>query len=546
MGRWRARLGLGAVVAALAVAPALASGPALAVAPALASGPALAGTAAGVSASLASADPGTLQVSPPAVQVSQATTLTVSFAAPADPPSPYLTVTLTMPPGWTAAAPLPDPACQDAGCQLVSASSTQIVVVMRLYYTTTFTLDVPATAPGSAGPASFTATEQFRSSPPVTLQATAPPVSVSCLPDQAGTVTVNPQSVSAASSTTLSFSYTAGSCALGPGGSVSVMVPPGWTAPDTISGTHGFVASAGGLVAVSGPVITVPAANLGPGTVVSFEYEAAQAPGSPGSSTFIATEESGPGGPAQDLASPPVVVVTPSGVTTTTPPPPPPPNGGAGSMTVTPGRVTTAHRSTLRFTYTAAQAGLSRSGGITIEVPAGWTVPAGRPGQAGYVSASRGLLAVSGRRITLTGVTLGPGQQVSITYAAATAPGTASLATFTTTEQPDRTATLAALRMSPEVTVALPAGTRGRMSDWLPILLVVTGLVLAAATAGLLAFRPLRRGGHPAPGENVRAVPRSGPPVSVTVRDTGSRPALTVRIEPHAGATVTTIEERQP
>jgi hypothetical protein len=64
---------------------------------------------------------------------------------------------------------------------------------MRLYDTTTFTLDVPATAPGSAGPASFTATEQFRSSPPVTRQATAPPVTVGCPPDQAGTVTVNPR-----------------------------------------------------------------------------------------------------------------------------------------------------------------------------------------------------------------------------------------------------------------------------------------------------------------------------------------------------------------
>ena len=215
-------------------------------------------------------------------------------------------------------------------------------------------------------------------------------------------------------------------------------------------------------------------------------------------------------------------------------------------MTVTPAQVTAARPSTLRFTYTAAAAGLSPSGEVTVDVPAGWTVPSGRPGQAGYASASRGLLSVSGRRITLTGVTLGPRQQVSITYAAAAAPGTAGLATFTTSQQPDGTATLAALRMSPEVTVALPAGTRGRMSDWLPILLLVTGLVLAAATAGLLAFRPLRRGGHPVPGENVRAVPRSGPPASVTVRDTGSRPALTVRIEPQAGATVTTIEERQP
>ena len=215
-------------------------------------------------------------------------------------------------------------------------------------------------------------------------------------------------------------------------------------------------------------------------------------------------------------------------------------------MTVTPIRVMTAHQSTLRFTYTAAQAGLSRSGEITVEIPAGWTVPSSLPGQAGYVSASRGLLSVSGRRVTLTGVTLATGQQVSITYAAAPAPRTAGLATFTTTQQPDGTATPAVLRVSPQVTVALLGGTRDRMSDWLPILLVVTGLVLAAAMAGLLAFRPLRRGAHPVPEGNVRAVPHSGPPASVTVRDTGSRPALTVRIEPRAGATVTTIEERQP
>ncbi len=166
MGRWRARLGLGAVVAALAQW--LRRWPLLRRWLPLRRWLSLRrwrGRAPGCPR-LALADSGTLQVSPSAVQVSQATTLTVSFAAPADPPSPYLTVTLVMPPGWTASAPLPDPACQDAGCDLVSASSTQIVVVMRLYYTTTFTLDVPATAPGSAGPATFTATEQFRSSPP--------------------------------------------------------------------------------------------------------------------------------------------------------------------------------------------------------------------------------------------------------------------------------------------------------------------------------------------------------------------------------------------
>jgi hypothetical protein len=82
--------------------------------------------------------------------------------------------------------------------------------------------------------------------------------------------------------------------------------------------------------------------------------------------------------------------------------------------------------------------------------------------------------------------------------------------------------------------------------DWRPILLVVLGLVLVAGTAALAAFRPPHRGGHGTAGGSVRAVPRTGPPPSVAVRDTGDSPALTVRIEPRVGATMTTIEERVP
>ena len=372
-------------------------------------------------------------------------------------------------------------------------------------------------------------------------------------------------------STGLSFSYAAGSCALGTDGQIAVTVPAGWTAPEgTDSAAPGYVSWAGGQVSVTGPVIAVPVGNLEPGTTASFEYENVRAPGSPGPFTFAATEQSGPGGPAHDLASSPRVVVTPSLVTSTTPPPMP---GGAGTMTVTPGRVIAAHRTTLRFSYTAARTGLSPSDEVSVAVPAGWTSPSLSPGQAGYVSASSGQLSVSGQRITLTGVTLGSGQQVSITYAAAIAPGPAGLATFVTAEGPDGTATLTALRVSPAVTVALVGGGQtgqgsqgsqggqggqgghGWMPDWGPILLVVAGLVLAAAVAGLLAFRPAAsrpraspqgRGGHPVAAGDVRAVPHAGPPVSVTVRDTGSRPALTVRIEPRAGTAVITIEERQP
>ena len=64
MWRSRARLGLCAIVAALAWPAVPASG------------------------STAQADVGTLAVSPSPVQASQATPLTVSFTAPADPPSP--------------------------------------------------------------------------------------------------------------------------------------------------------------------------------------------------------------------------------------------------------------------------------------------------------------------------------------------------------------------------------------------------------------------------------------------------------------------------
>jgi hypothetical protein len=89
-------------------------------------------------------------------------------------------------------------------------------------------------------------------------------------------------------------------------------------------------------------------------------------------------------------------------------------------------------------------------------------------------------------------------------------------------------------------------GTAHSGIDWRSILLVVLGLVLIAGTAALAAFRPSRRGGRGTAAGDVRAVPRTGPPPSVAVRDTGESPALTVRIEPRAGATMTTIEERVP
>ena len=343
-------------------------------------------------------------------------------------------------------------------------------VELSLKVATTLTLGIQATPPGFATSSTFTAIEQPVGLPfaiATTLTVTAPPVTVTCPADGLGTMTVDPSSVPAATSMPFTFTYQAGSCGAGAGGTVMVTVPPGWTHPSTTAGTPGFVTWTGTpQVLVLGSMIVVPVGNLEPGTTISFEYQAAQAPGSSVPYTFAAGQAAG-GEPSQPLASSPMVMVTASGVTSTTPP-----AGGGGAATTPPAGGT--------GTTTPAPAGGT---GTTTPAPAGGT--------------------------------------------GTTTPAPAG-GTGTTTPAPAK------------VTTAHPT------IDWPPILLGVIGLILVAGTAGLAAFRPLRRGGHGTAAGNVRAVPHTGPPPSVAVRNTGNRPALTVRIEPRPSATVTTIEEGRP
>ena len=363
-------------------------------------------------------------------------------------------------------------ACPNTACSLQGASSTQfeVEVELSLKVPTTLTLSIQATPPWFATSSTFSAAEQFVGLPfagTTPLMVTAPPVTVTCPEGGLGTMSVNPSSEPAATSMTYTFTYQAGSCGAGPGGVVTVTVPPNWTSPNASSGTPGFVTWTGTPQALAqGPMIVVPVGNLEPGTTVTFEYEAAQDPGSAGPYTFDAGQAAA-GEPSQSLVSSPTVMVTPVVVTSSTPP-----AGGGGTTTTAP----------------------PSSQGTTTTAP--------------------------------------PTSQGTTTTAPPTSQGT------TTTAPPTSQGT---------TTVASPtAGTAHPGIDWRPILLVVLGLVLIAGTAGLAAFRPLRRGGHGTAAGNVRAVPRTGPPPSVAVRDTGDSPALTVRIEPRAGATMTTIEERVP
>jgi len=415
MWRSRARLGLCAVVVALA-------------------------WAAAPVARAATADDGTLQISASTVQASAPTTLAFSYTAPVDLPSLDVTVTVDLPPDWTASAPA-TVSCRESACAVTTDSSTQIVVQMNLDVASAFVLSYPATAPGFATTSSFTATEQFASDPPTTDQLAPLPVMVNCPDDGTGMMVVSPSAVTASSSRTLTFTYTAGSCGVGAGGLVAVTVPGSWTTPNMTAGQPGFASWAGQPASVTGSMITVPVGSLAPGQQVSFYYEMAQVPGSAVGYTFDAAEQSGADGSPQPLAVSPEVMVTPAVAT----------NSASASSSAS------ASVSSSASASVSSSPSVSASGGGT-----------SRHGSAGGLP------------------------------------------------------------------VALVLG------------LVAAGLVVAAGAASLLVSRLLHRGGHGTGGGNVRAVPHSGPPPSVAVRDTGTRPTLTVHLEPHAGATVTTIEEKRP
>ena len=86
------------------------------------------------------------------------------------------------------------------------------------------------------------------------------------------------------------------------------------------------------------------------------------------------------------------------------------------------------------------------------------------------------------------------------------------------------------------------SGSTSPPAWWLVILLSFAGVIVAAVA---LVVRSGRRRGPSAPARepNVRVEPNAGPPGKVAVHSTGSRPTISVRVEPHPGARTTTIKE---
>jgi hypothetical protein len=276
--------------------------------------------------------------------------------------------------------------------------------------------------------------------------------------DGSGTMTTGTSSVTAGTTgNTITFTYTAASGGTS-SGSVTLVVPSGWSAPSTTGASAGYTTATStgsiGTLSVASQTITIPSVTLTSGQTITITYgsTASSGPGATatttsGAQTWQAQEKSTSGGTLTNLASSPSITVN---------------NAADGSGTLTTGTSsvtagTLAH--TITFTYTAATGG-TNSGAVTIVVPSGWSAPSLTGANAGYTTASTGSVSVASQTITVSSVTLLAGATLTITYGStassgpgATATTTVGAQTWQAQEKSTSGGTLTNLASSPSITV---------------------------------------------------------------------------------------------
>jgi hypothetical protein len=135
---------------------------------------------------------------------------------------------------------------------------------------------------------------------------------------------------------------------------------------------------------------------------------------------------------------------------------------GSGTMTSNP--VTVVHHSTgktITLTYTVAAGGMS-NGAVTLAVPTGWSAPSLTKTAAGYATTNKGKLAVAGRTLKVTGVTLPAAGKLVVTYGSKTGHGPGAAApttavgkqTWTTAESSTAGGVAKPLAKSPVITIS--------------------------------------------------------------------------------------------
>ena len=247
--------------------------------------------------------------------------------------------------------------------------------------------------------------------------------------DGSGTLTTPTTNVAASSAgNTLTFTYTAATGGMR-NGSVTLVVPTGWSAPSTTATAAGYTTASTGTVGVAGQTITVSGVTLTAGSTFTVMYgsTAGSGPGATatattGAQTWQAQQRSSSvSGALANLGTSPSVTVNAA--------------DGTGTLTTPTTNVAASSTgNTLTFTYTAATGGMA-NGAVRLTVPTGWSAPSTTGTAAGYTTASTGTVGVAGQVVTVTGVTLAGAGTLTLTYGSTAGGGPGATATATTGAQ---------------------------------------------------------------------------------------------------------------
>ena len=308
-------------------------------------------------------------------------------------------------------------------------------------------------------------------------------------------------------------------------GSVTVVVPSGWTPPSTSAGP-GFSTASVGALSVSGQTITVTGVTRTAAQTLVITYgsgNSATAPSTPGAQTWQVQEASTAAGLLTSIAASPVITVESA--------------DGSGTMVASPVAVSASQTGmTLSFTYTADTGGMS-GGTINVTVPAGWSAPSTNSAVAGYSTSDAGTLTVAGRTITVSALTLAGGATATITYGdrSGTGPGATvtaatGAATWTAQERSTAAGVLTNLASSPSITVYAANGT-GTMT-------VLPANAGNGSTGNTLTFTYTAAAGGMSGGDVTVVAPAGWSAPSTTGTDPGYTTASTGAVSA-AGQTIT-------
>jgi hypothetical protein len=372
-------------------------------------------------------------------------------------------LTVTVPTGWTPPATVAGPGytTSSVGALSVAGQTITITGVTRTAAQTvviTYGSGGTATAPATTGAQTWQMQESSTTAGVLTSLA-APPAITVCANDGSGTLTAGTTNVSASQTgNTIAFTVTAAAGGTS-GGTVTIVVPAGWSAPSTVVNANGYTTSTAGTVTTAGQTITVSALTLAGGGTATVTYGSkagggagATATAVTGAQTWQGQERSTAAGVLTNLGASPSITINAA--------------NGTGTMTVLPanaGNVSTGN--TLTFTYTAAAGGLA-NGAVTVAAPAGWSAPSTTPTDPGYTTASTGTVSAAGQTITVTGVTLAGAATMTIVYGntggggpGATAGAIAGANSFQTQERSTSGGALTNVAASPSVNVYAADGS---------------------------------------------------------------------------------------